>query len=370
MNRRRLLAGGLPLAAAATLATAGSARASGRVGAADRPGAGAGSVNRAVLKLVRGDHQTEDPNRVFSDLKVQLVGEFGPVPDVPVTFTVLPGTGSTFPGGAVETRVRTDDRGYCTAAPLTARSPGGKFQVRVTAPNALDAHFDLEVGGGSAGELLLAVDGSGQQAPPGTPFQGLRARALERDGTPLPGRTVVFAVPATDTTGTRFPGNALEAIAETDATGHCVSPAPLAGATEGTLTVDALLRGSTARTAFHLTVSTGAGGGAQLVPQPPTDQTVQPGEVYADPLAVRVQRPDGTGVARHPVRFTLLGDTRARFTDGTVEHLAVSGGDGIVRSLPVRASSDYGTTTLAVAFSVGGAVGHGEFTLTTSSTRK
>ncbi|MFJ4008828.1 lytic murein transglycosylase [Streptomyces sp. NPDC090026] len=77
--------------------------------------------------------------------------------------------------------------------------------------------------------------------------------------------------------------------------------------------------------------------------------TATAGQVFTAKATVRVLDSSGAPVADHPVHFTVVGETDARFPDGATEAVATTDADGRVAAPTLRAGEKTGTFTVRAA---------------------
>ncbi len=280
----------------------------------------------ASISIVQGNSQTGTVGAPLADsLVVRVLDKAGrPVPDQPVSWTVVAGGGSVAP-----TSVSTDANGRA-AVSWTLGSGAGTQQVQAKptgngAPADLQALFSASAGASSAANLLK-ISGDSQTAVAGSVLpDSLVVRVTDASDNPVAGATVTWSL-----TG----GGAVSAnSSETGPDGRAAVQRTL-GPTAGQQTTTATAAGlDGSPIVFTSTGTVGSAGRLVIVQQPST--SASSGSAFAQQPKIQLEDANGNPVALAGIAVqatiasgtgTLVGGSTAT-TDGT--GLAVFSGLGI-----------------------------------------
>ena len=211
----------------------------------------------ASITATQGSGQSIAINMPYPVQLQAVVKDSGtnPVPNVNVTFTVVPGVGGaggTFPGNVTSVVIATDSNGLATAPTLTANSSPGTFTVTAAAQGDGSTSFSLTNLHGNP-STITTVAGSGQSATINTPFStALQALVKDAGNNPVPGVSVTFTAPASGASGT-FPGNVTSTAVMTNSSGVATAPTFTANSASGGYMVTASTAGVATPAGFSLT---------------------------------------------------------------------------------------------------------------------
>lgn len=187
---------------------------------------------------------------------------------------------------------------------------------------------------------LTRESGDDQSILPNSVSDPLAVVARDKDGEPVPGKKVTFALEDPNGLGVKWDDGPAEVT--TDDQGRAESPGLISGAKEGDFTVRAT--SGSLSTTFTAHVKAGiysieiTGG---------DEQEAGPGEAFADPLSVKVAKP-GASVADTPVEFSVEGDAEgAPVFEGDERTASVTtNGRGEVSAPALTAGTEEGTYTV------------------------
>ncbi len=298
-----------------------------------------------------GGNQTTQILTAFGQQLVSTVTDAtnNPVPNVMVTFTVMPGaTGAsgTFPGNATTATAMTNAQGMATSPVITANNKVGTFIVDGNATGVANpAIFNLTNIAGSANGIS-ATGSTNQTTQVLTQFgQALQATVVDAGNNPVSGVTVTFTLNtgATGASGT-FPGNATTATATTNAQGVATSPIVTANGKVGTHNPTAQVTG--VATLANYTLNNTAGAPSSISASGNTNQTTKVLTQFGQALQATVVDAGNNPVPNVTVTFTLNTGTSGSsgtFPGNATTATATTNSQGVATSPIVTANGKIGT---------------------------
>jgi hypothetical protein len=220
-------------------ATPGRFSATASVGGVDAV-AGYSLVNHAAATTISASNpaQTATVNtRYLRPLEARVRDAGGqPLEGASVSFTLTAaaaGAGASFPDGTGQATVLSDASGRASSPPVLANKTAGRFTATATlAGSARPAGYSLRNLAGRPA-TISAGGASGESTPVGTNFPiRLAVKVTDKDGNPVAGAVVTFAVPARGP-GAHFGSHARTVRVRTNGNGIAIAPALTANQTPG-----------------------------------------------------------------------------------------------------------------------------------------
>jgi hypothetical protein len=285
------------------------------------------------------------------------------LPNVPVTFTVVPGTngqGGTFTGNATSATFNTDATGTATALGFTANLKLGSYTVSA-AVNSLTTGITLTNTVGTP--ATVTANNPTLSASINAQFQALSVTVTDAGGNPVAaGTTVVFTVtPASNGASTTV---ASLSPTTTGTTGVATATFTANAIKGGPYTVTATPTTGTGSATFSLTNN----------PGPATSITITAGNnqftpnstAFSTPLSVTVTDAGGDLLPSLPVTFTIVpgaSGVSGSFTSGTTT-IQNTNTSGVATALTITANGKIGSFTVTASTPGAGSV---TFTLNNQS---
>jgi hypothetical protein len=297
---------------ASGIATANSFTANGKAGSYTVTAAATGAASAlfsltntpgpaATVTASAGNNQSARITQAFATALQATVSDSGgnPVPNVTVTFTVMPGNGAgaSFSGG--NTAV-TNAAGVATASTLTANSKVGSYSVVAAATGASSATFSLTNTTGVPTQVI-ATAGNNQSAKISTAFATpLQTTVTDSGGNPVSNVIVTFTVNvAGNGAGGSFTGGN---TAVTNGSGVATANTLTANTAAGNFTVTAAVPGANSA-AFTLTNTPGPP--ATVMTAAGNGQNAQVNTAFGTALKATVTDSGGNPINNVTVTFTV-----------------------------------------------------------------
>ena len=320
----------------------------------------------ASITVSGGDGQSTAINTVFGQVLAATVKDSlgNPVPNVFVLFN-LPATGASgaFQGGLTFASAATNSLGVAQSPMITANGTSGQWPATASVTGVVTvAAYSLtntNAGGGSGGSgnlrLVSQSGGGGQTALIGTAFASpLRASVFNpTTSAPVAGVAVTFTLPSFGASGS-FPGGALTATVNTDASGIAQAPTITANTRATAWLATASIAGGQ-QSLFGLENLPGAP--ASMLRNSTFSQDVKVGAVVADPFSVGVFDAYFNRIEAVTVTFTApsTGAT-GTFAGGGASAVVFTDAGGAATAPAFTAGNTPGTYTVRASIAGGASV--------------